>query len=112
MALVGIAIISLTILKASYAYKTKFNKKITIDKKFERVVGNKHGTTQVYCVSTTDGEIYQLSKSIWYWQFYSAEMWTSLKKGHTYEITGYGWRQGFLSLYPNIVKIKEIEKGL
>lgn len=96
-------------LKACYAYKTKFNKIITIDDKFGRIVGNKDGSRHVFCVSTTDGEIFKFTKSLWYWQFYSTEMWSSLKKGHSYEFTGYGWRNGFLSLYPNIVKIREIK---
>lgn len=105
----GILLIA-TCTKAIYTYSTKFDKTITIDEKFERVVGGKDSTSQVFCISTTNNEIYKVSKSLWYWKWYSTETWNSLKKGQTYNVTGYGWRCGPISLYPNIISCEEIKE--
>ena len=105
----GIVLSGLMMVKAGYTYGTTFNKKITVEDKFERVTGDKSSTSQVFCVSTKDGEVYHVRKSLWYWQFYSTELWSNLKKEKTYEIKAYGWRIGMLSIYPNIVDVKEIE---
>lgn len=104
-----IGVTSLGVIKACYAYGTKFTKQITIDDKFERVSGNNTGVRQIFTVSTTNDEIFKVTQSLWYWKYYPTETWNSLKKGRTYTVTGYGWRNGFLSLYPNIIEAKEIE---
>jgi hypothetical protein len=96
--------------KAAYTYGTKFNKTITIDEKFNRVEGDEKSTRQIFCISTTDGEVYNVRKSLWYWKFYHTETWNSLKKGQTYNVTGYGWRYGLLSMYPNLIEAKLVSE--
>jgi hypothetical protein len=95
---------------AMYAYGTKFNKTITIDDKFERVSGDQNGVSQIFTVSDRDNNVYRVSRSLWYWQWYSTELWNKMKKGETYNVTGYGIRLGFLSMYPNIISIQHIDK--
>lgn len=100
----------LTCLSACYSYKTKFEKTIIVDNKFDRVVGNKDSTRQVFSVADTENNIYTVSKSLWYWKWYSTETWNGLKEGETYAVEGYGVRYGLLSLYPNIISAKHIPK--
>lgn len=92
-----------TCISAIYSYGTKFEKKITIDEKFERVAGNKNSTKQIFSVSDTENNVYKVNRSLWYWKWYSTELWNGLKKGETYNVTGYGLRCGMISLYPNII---------
>jgi len=98
-------------LSASYSYGTKFERKITIDDKFERVSGNKDSVRQILSVSDTDNNIYKVTKSLWYWQWYSTETWNRLKRGETYNVKGYGIRFGPLSIYPNIISAEHIPKN-
>jgi hypothetical protein len=102
-------LILLAVISAGYSYGTKFNKKITVDEKFERVYGNKEMTRQIFSVSDMDNNVYKVSKSLWYWKWYSTETWNGMKKGETYNIKGYGLRCGFLNLYPNIISAEKIE---
>ena len=97
-------------ISACYSYKTHFEKQITIDDKFERIVGNDNSVNQVFSVSDTENNIYKVSKSFWYWKWYSTETWNNLKKNETYKIEGYGVRFGPLSLYPNIISAQHIHK--
>jgi len=98
----------LTGLSAAYSYGTQFEKKITIDEKFERVRGNKDSVAQIFSVADTDNNIYSVRRSLWYWKWYSTETWNSLKKGETYHVKGYGIRCGPLSLYPNIISAEKV----
>lgn len=91
-----------------YAYLTGFRKEITVAEKFTRVRGDGH----IYSLSDTDNQVYLVNRSLWYWQWYPAELWTSLKPGQTYRIKGYGVRNGFLQLYPNIIAAHALNSGL
>jgi hypothetical protein len=93
-------------ISAMYSYGTKFEKKITIEEKFERVQGGKNSTKQVFSIYDTENNAYQVNRSLWYWKWYSTELWNGLKKGETYNVTGYGLRCGMISLYPNIIEAK------
>ena len=104
-------LLGLTGLSAGYSYGTKFEKEITIDEKFERIRGNKESVKQIFSVADTENNVYKVSHSLWYWQWYSTETWNSLKKGENYRITGYGIRSGPLSLYPNIINAQHIPKS-
>jgi hypothetical protein len=105
-----LGILGLAGLSAGYSYGTKFEKEITVDGKFERVRGNKDGVRQIFSVSDTDNNVYEVSPSFWYWKWYSTETWNRLKSGETYRVKGYGLRCGPLSLYPNIIFAEQIAK--
>lgn len=98
-------------MSALYSYGTKFEKQITVDEKFERIVGDNGFPKQVFIVSDTENNIYKVSKSFWYWKWYSTETWNNMKKGETYNVEGYGIRYGMLSIYPNIIEVKPVNKS-
>lgn len=41
-------------------------------------------------------------------RFNSSDLYGKVKVGATYEITYYGWRNGFFSMYPNIKSMEEV----
>ena len=109
--LAGLGLAGLTGLSAAYSYGTYFEKQIKVDEKFERVTGGKESTRQVFSVSDTEDNVYKVGPSFSYWKFYSTETWNRMKKGESYDIQGYGIRFGPLSVYPNIISVKHIEKN-
>jgi hypothetical protein len=83
----------------NYLIETKFEKNITIKEKYIY-----RGNRTNFIVVDTDNKHYIVSDSIQYWQFYSRELWTSLKIGETYTVDGYGKRFSFLcvDVFPHI----------
>ena len=103
-----IIIVLITILQLIYILTTKFTKKITVEKVYNNFVGGSRYGGDAFMVHTTDGTIYQVTNSLWYWQWYSQEQWDKLKAGNTYLVEGYGFRVGFLNMFPKIINIKSI----
>ena len=93
-------------LSAIYAYGTQFEKDIVINKKYERIKGSKNSTSQIFMVSDSENNHYRVSKSVWFWQWYSTEMWSDMEEYKEYHVKGYGIRFGPLGTYPNIYNIK------
>src|SRR6185312_6820297 len=95
---------------AAYAYGTKKTVTLTINKKCQFVggyVAGGEGTTQsMQMVVDSKNNLYNVPNSLWYWQWYSPELWTGLKDGKTVNVTIYGIRHGILGLFPNIVEVK------
>lgn len=60
-----------------------------------------------------DGEIMVLenSDSFMFTKFNSSDVQGNLKVDGTYKVEVVGWRNGFLSIYPNIIDYEEVEKG-
>jgi len=87
---------------AAYAYGTQFEKKIVVDKKYERIKGSQNSTSQIFMVSDSENNHYRVKKTLWYGQFYATELWSEMEPEQEYDIKGYGVRFGFLGMYPNI----------
>lgn len=86
-----------------YTYGTPFEKNITIKKKFTRVKGGRDSSSQIFMVCDNNNDNYKVEKSILWLKFNATELWTDLEDNKNYNIKGYGWRVGFLNLYPNII---------
>ena len=65
-------------LKLIYILATKFTKKITVEKVYNNLAGGSRYGGDAFMVHTTDGKIYQVTNSLWYWQWYSQEQWDKL----------------------------------
>lgn len=62
-------------------------------------------TSSKYLVFTED-TTYELTDSLWHWQWNSSDMYGKISRGTTYCFKTYGWRSGFFSMYENIVSIE------
>lgn len=88
-----------------YQYGTAREVTITVTDK-ERIVEKGEDGGSYYLVFTED-DAYKNEDALFYGKFKSSSLQAKLKEGETYTVKIYGWRVGFLSMYPNIVKIVE-----
>ncbi|UOR02022.1 DUF1523 family protein [Leucobacter allii] len=56
----------------------------------------------------TDCGVFTIADNLFEGQFNSADTYSDLEIGATYELETIGWRNGFLSLFPNIVEAKAV----
>lgn len=91
-----------------YTYGTDFERDIVITRTWTNVTGGGDaGVKQVYMIADAEGNSYKVADSMFYWQFRSTDLWNGLEEEERYRIRAYGWRVGFLSMYPNVIEIKE-----
>lgn len=79
----------------------------TVTDKYISVSGNGEGTSSTKRVSTTCGEFKvedELSQGNWN----SADVYGQIEVGKTYDFEAYGFRNGFLSSFPNINSATEV----
>ena len=71
-----------------------------------------HGGDAKYLVSSIDGQVFEISDSLWYWRFDSSNVYAKVKPNVVYDIKTEGFRFPFFSDYKNIIELSEqIEKG-
>ena len=92
-------------LSFGYQYGTAREVTITVTDK-ERIIEKGEDGGSYYLVFTED-DAYKNEDALFYGKFKSSSLQAKLKEGETYQVKVYGWRIGFLSMYPNIVKIVE-----
>jgi len=56
-------------------------------------------------VSSTNGEVFEVSNNLWLWKWTAVELWDKLKEGSTYSFKIYGYRYPVIDFFPNIVEI-------
>jgi len=88
-----------------YQYGTAREVTITITDKERIVKSDGDGNMDSYYLVFTEDEAYKNEDALFYGKFKSSSLHAKLKVGETYKVKVYGWRVGFLSMYPNIVKI-------
>lgn len=66
--------------------------------------GNVSSSTD-YRVYTSCG-VYTVSDNIFFGKFNAADTYGSLHEGSTYDLDVVGWRNGFFSMFPNILSAK------
>lgn len=73
--------------------------------------GSNSGKFLVFCIDTNTGEsrVFEVTDSLFKWRFDSADTYNMIKEGETYEFTTGGYRVPFLSLYPNIYEVKQVQ---
>lgn len=62
---------------------------------------------QLILVSTT-GDSFQNTEHLWFGKFETRDILNHMKKGGTYRIKYYGWRNGVTSSFPNILSVEEV----
>lgn len=91
----------------SFAYYNNENTFTTKVRDKERVTtSDSDGHIKSFYLVYTDNGTYSLKDELLYGNFRSSDLYGKIVRDSTYEITTVGFRVGFLSMYPNIVKIK------
>ena len=70
----------------------------------DRVYVHKQGSEKR--IYTTCGT-FTVNDSLTRGKFNSADLYGNIQRGHTYTLTYNGWRNGFLSMFPNVTKAVE-----
>lgn len=104
---VGFVIIGLFVLVGNllHAYYQEETVEITLKSK-ERVV-DRGGDGARYLIWSEDGETFENVDSLIKGKFNSSDIYGQLDTGKTYKCKVYGWRNGFFSMYRNIVSCIE-----
>jgi len=88
----------------AYAFTTGFET-ITIKDKWVKY----QNEDAKYLVSSTNGQVFQITDTFVKMRFDSSNLYANLDKGKTYAINTQGWRLGFLSNYKNILEATLVE---
>ena len=102
--IISVAIIVLVLI--GYVCMVYFTREdVTFDvTKTERVVDKDSSKYLIY----TKNETFENTDTIWYLKFNSSDIYGKIKNDKKYSATVYGFRIQFLSMYRNIIDIKEI----
>ena len=90
---------------ALYSYGTKAEVGCLVKEK-ERIVSENSSKYLIFCAD----RVLENTDSLWYWKFDSSDFYKDIDKGKEYNFTVYGWRVPFLSMYQNIIEIKNLNK--
>ncbi len=104
---IGAIIIGLFILGGNVigSYYNEDNVTITVKDK-ERVVDRSGGEAR-YLIWSEDGETFENVDSLIKGKFNSSDVYGQLERGKTYDCKVHGWRNGFWSMYRNIISCSE-----
>jgi hypothetical protein len=72
----------------------------------ERITKKSGDNIESFYLVYTDKGTFKLEDDIFRGNFYSSDVYGKLKQDSTYKFKTSGYRIGFMSLYPNIIKVK------
>lgn len=75
----------------------------------EKTAASKREGGTDYRIYTSCGT-FQVADSLTRGTFRSADTYGSIEEGKTYRLTYHGYRNGFLSMFPNVTEAVEVEK--
>lgn len=81
-----------------------------VDERERIVTGSGQDLSSKYIVFTNAGE-FEVTDTWLFFDFRSSSRYALMKKGYQCNVQVAGWRVGFLSMYPNVVKINECSEG-
>lgn len=81
----------------------------TVESK-DRSIQVKDGQSTTEYRAYTDCGVFTVSDDPIHGQFNSADTYGRLRPGHTYQLRSFGWRNGWASMFPNIIHAKEVTK--
>lgn len=96
-------IVGIIVLVANSYRATQRDISITVNDK------ERNGTNGDGYLVFAKGETFSITDSTLYGQFNSSDIYGSLQRGKTYDCSVVGWRNGFFSMYRNIIKCTEQE---
>ena len=78
------------------------------DKQISTESDKKTGTVESTYLIYTNRGVFRNSDALWHFKFNSSDIYGNLDEGAHYRLKVYGWRIPILSMYPNIVRAKEV----
>ena len=65
--------------------------------------------TSTYLIYTDHG-VFRNNDAFWFMKFNSSDFYGNLDIGHYYQLRVYGWRIPIFTMYPNIVRMKQVPR--
>ena len=100
---IGIILLVIGFGYSAVLHDTEQERTITINEKWTKYKNE----DQKYLVSDTNGNVYQITDSLWYWTFDASNRYAKITPSQTYNVTLIGWRIPFISFYQNIIHIQD-----
>ena len=75
----------------------------------EKWIKSSGDSKQKYLIGMQSGEVYEITDSIFKWQWRSSDIYNSIDANKCYDFTVFGWRIGFLSMYKVIYRADEVK---
>ncbi|MBC8408850.1 MAG: hypothetical protein H8E12_09050 [Rhodobacteraceae bacterium] len=94
---------------AAYNFGPTKTKIITVEETF---MMRGHNEPDQMLVRSTSGDLYSVDDSLIRWEFKSADLWSEMSSGETWEVSHFGWRIGFFSSFPQIFEGREITNAI
>jgi hypothetical protein len=97
-------IVFFIVLQLIYSRATYFEKIITVKEK-NSVNSGRYGKN---IIKDSNGELYIISNSIYFWFFNSIELYTNIQVNSSYKIKGFGYKISSLGIFSQIVSANPI----
>ena len=98
--ILGVLIFLLSIVYDISFALTTGKETITVEEKWVKY----HGEDAKYLVSSTNGQVFQITDTFWKWRWNSSNLYAQLEPDKEYAIVTQGWRFPFFSDYKNILE--------
>lgn len=106
-AIVAVILIVLTV-PIWFSYSTKEDVTITVTDKELVCESSYNGSSDCRYLIFTDKETFENTDSMIHFKFNSSDVYGQLEEDETYEVTVNWFRLSFLSIYRNILNVKEV----
>ena len=107
MAAIGLGITGVVGTNVAYQVSGPETVRVTVTDKDREVHGSGKDTTSKYMVYT-DREVFENTDSLLRGKFNSSDVQGQLVEGGTYDLTVYGFRNNFFSIFRNITDVKHV----
>lgn len=105
--IIGAAVIGLFILSSSLSFAYYNEETVTITVKDKERVVDRDGEEARYLIWSDTGETFENVDTLIKGKFNSSDLYGQLERGKTYDCIVHGWRNGFFSMYRNIISCTE-----
>lgn len=111
--MVALFVIVLLVVSASAVgyLSSRTTETCTVESKERTTHVSDGNSTQQKLVYTTDCGTFTVDDAWYSGKFNSADTYGMLQKGKRYEFDVMGWRNGFFSMFPNILSARQVSKG-
>jgi hypothetical protein len=79
---------------------------ITVDRRERSTRGTGENMSGVYLVWSKEGEVFEVTDTVIFWKWNSADRYGALHEGERYTIEVAGWRYPIFSSYRNILSVR------
>ena len=104
--IIPILLMSLLLTGCNRFYWKEHQSTECVKEKWIKAAPGEH-SSQKYLVGMQSGEVYQITDSLFKWQFRSSDIYNQITEVNCYDVTWFGFRNGYFSIYKTIYSVEE-----